>query len=482
MSYRTFGAVVLVCALAGCTVGPDYARPQTQAPQSWAEPLEGGLTVETTDLRQWWHGFNDPMLDSLVDRALVGSLDLRQAAARVREARALRGVTAADQLPNVDVGGSASYSRTSENTDFADNAPGTESDVYDAGFDATWELDVFGRVRRAVEAADADIESALESERDVRVTLLSEIARNYVEVRSFQARLAIAQKNVQTQQETLDLSRARLEAGLSPDLEVAQAEAQVESSRAQLPELATALKQAAFRLDVLLGLQPGTLLAELESAQPVPAAPEAADVGLPAELLRRRPDIRRAERDLAAASARVGVATAELYPRFTLSGNFGFESSEIGNLFDGDSRTWGIGPLSVRWPLFDGGRIRSNIRVQEARQEQTLVEYERTVLSAYEEVANAMVRYARIRERHASLTRAEQASQRAFELANDLWSRGLTDFLNVLDTQRALFLIQDQRAAAAAALSTSLIALYKALGGGWDYQAESVQALGEAEG
>jgi NodT family efflux transporter outer membrane factor (OMF) lipoprotein len=221
-------------------------------------------------------------------------------------------------------------------------------------------------------------------------------------------------------------------------------------------------------LDILLGLVPGTLTPELEAGAPVPPTPAAVPIGLPAELLRRRPDIRRAERSVAAATARIGVATADLYPRFTLSGSFALESTQFGNLFHGDSRTWSAGPLAVRWPIFDAGRIRSNIQVQEARQEQTLVAYERTVLQAYEEVANALVAYARIRERRDSLAIAVEADQRAVELANDLWRRGLTDFLNVLDTQRALFVLQDQLAESQAGVTTSLVALYKALGGGWD--------------
>lgn len=466
--------------LSGCTVGPDHVAPEARGPEQWPEALENGIAAGAPDMRRWWARFEDPTLDSLVDRALAGNLDLREAAARVRESRALRGVTASDQFPTVSAGGSTSYSRDSENA-FEDGGfgnPGEETDLYDVGFDATWEIDVFGRVRRAVEAADADLAASIESERDARVILVSEVARTYMELRSAQARLEIARQNVQTQQETLDLSRDRLGAGLGTDLQVSQATSQLETTRSQIPVLTIRMKQAGHRLDVLLGQQPGTLNEELASVSPVPPSPGEIPIGLPAELLRRRPDIRRAERELAAATARVGVATADLYPRFTLSGSFGLESEDTDTLFSADSQRWSVGPLAVRWPIFTAGRVRSTIKVNEARQEQALIAYERTVLTAYEEVANALVSYARVRERRESLTRAMQASALAVELSQDLWTRGLTDFLNVLDSQRALFLLQDQLAESAADEATSLVALYKALGGGWNDQA--AQAMTEA--
>lgn len=453
----------------GCTVGPDHTPPQDPAPEApWPEPMQDGLTTAEPDLREWWRGFGDPALDALVERALDGNLDLREAVARVREARALRGVVAADQLPTVNVGGSGTYERFSENTFGGFGEPGQKGEFYEVGFDATWELDVFGGIRRAVEAAEADVGSAIESAQDVRVTLISEVARNYVEFRSFQSRLAIARENLRIQQETLDVSQSRLDAGVSGELEVAQSRSLLESTRATIPVLEIQMKEAAYRLDVLLGQRPGALMPELAAAAPVPAVPEAVPVGLPADLLRRRPDIRRAERNLAAATARIGVATADLYPRFRLNGSFGLESTHFGDLFESGSRAWSVGPFEVVWPIFDAGRIRNNIRVQEARQEQALAAYERTVLEAHEEVARALVGYARLRDRRDSLRRAVEANRRAVDLANELWSRGLTDFLNVLQTQGDLFILQDQLAASEAAVSTNFIALYKALGGGWE--------------
>lgn len=459
-------ALAFMC---GCSVGPSYTPPATAAPVDWSEALGDGLASENTDLSVWWRAFGDSTLDMLVDRALVQSLELREAASRVREARALRGVTAADRLPTLDARGAATYSRDSRNTFGGSfDTGGRNIELYDAGFDASWELDLFGRVRRSVEAADAQLESAYESERDARVTLLSEIARNYMEFRSSQARLRLAHENVRIQEDTLDISRERFRAGISTELQVAQAEAQLQSIRSRIPLLTMDLKSAAFRLDVLLGLQPGSLMAELAPERPVPAAQGAIGIGLPADLLRRRPDIRRAERELAAATARVGIATADLYPRLTLNGSFGFQSERIGNLFESDSVAWSAGPLAVRWPIFNAGRVRSAIRVQEARQEIAIVAYERTVLNAYEEVANALVAYARLLERRESLSLAVEASALAVELSNDLWSRGLTDFLNVLDSQREHFLLEDQLAECDADVATNLVAIYKALGGGWD--------------
>lgn len=463
--------------LAGCTVGPRHTPPEARAPGAWPEAMSGGLAAETADLAVWWRGFGDPMLDTLVERSLSGSLDLREAAARVREARAARGVTAADRLPTVNARGSGSLRRSSGNSQGGPGgAPGETNDSYDVGFDASWEIDVFGRVRRGVEAADADIDAAVESQRDARVVLVAEVARNYVEMRSAQARLAITEQNVKSQRETLGLSEDRLRAGLGTDLDVARALAQLETRRAQIPPLMTAQKQSAYRLDVLLGQVPGSLAAELEASAAVPTAPAAVRIGIPAELLRRRPDIRKAERDLAAATARVGVATADLYPRFMLSGNFGLQSGSLNNLVEAQSQSWSVGPLSVRWPIFDHGRVRAGVRVQESRQERALIAYERAVLVAHEEVANALVGYARVRERRESLARAVAANTRAVDLATDLWSRGLTDFLDVLDSQRALFLVQDQLAASDAEVATNLISLYKSLGGGWEMEMVAAEA------
>lgn len=476
-------------ALTGCTVGPNYKRPAVAVPASFA--AESSTTQPSVDLARWWTTFNDPALDALIDRAVASNLDLRLATARLREARALRGVAGADLFPDVNVSGSYTRSRASENAFDFDGAgggtggggnggganpgfgnfavPGEERDLYQAGFDANWEVDVFGRVRRSVEAANADIGAAVEGRRDALVTLLAEVARNYVEVRGFQRRIDIARANLKTQQDTLELTGARFKAQLISELDVTRADAQVATTAAQIPALEAQRNQAAHRLAVLLGQEPGALLNELFSAaQPtIPSGPPEVPVGLPSDLLRRRPDVRRAERELAAATARIGVATADLFPRFSLTGSLGLQSEEFNDLASLDSRFFSIGP-SVSWPVFDAGRIRSNIRVQDARQEQALVRYEQSVLTALEDVENALVGYGKERQRRTSLQRAVDANRRSVEMATQLYDRGLTDFLDVLEAQRALFASEDALVQSDRTISTNLVALYKALGGGWE--------------
>lgn len=461
--------------LVGCTVGPPYIPPSPDAPDAWAASLEGGVAARPASLARWWSGFGDPTLDTLVTRAIAGNLDLKSATARVREARALRTISGAAQYPSIDATGAYSNQLRSENIDpgaASPNNPGVgartdPTDLYALGFDASWELDVFGRVRRSVEAADADLSAAEESRRDVLVSLLAEVARNYVELRSLQNRLDIARRNVAAQEDTLSLADSRFRGGLTSELDVAQARSNVERTRSQIPLLESSMRQAQHRLAVLIGTHPGTLAAELDIAAPVPSPPAEIAVGLPSELLRRRPDIRRAERELAAASARIGVATADLFPRFMLTGSVGVQSSPLGNLFDANSFAYSVGP-SVRWNLFDAGRVRATIAVQNAREEQALAAYDRSVLVAFEEVENALVAYARELVRRGSLRAGTDAAGRAVELATERYTRGLTNFQDVLDAQRQLFALQDDLAQSERSVTSSVVALYKALGGGWE--------------
>jgi len=471
------GVAVLALLTAGCTVGPDYRRPDTPVPAMWSEARYDGIDTRPADLARWWEEFNDPALTRLVQRAAGSNLDLRLAEGRIREARALRRVAEAGAWPSVDVSGSYSRSRTSENA-IAPSSQGSGGspffrgsnngqDLFRSGFDSSWEIDVFGGVRRSVESADATVEASIEERRDVLVTLLGDIARNYIDLRGFQRRLAVAQNNLTAQQDSLEITRVRFQAGLANYLQVSQAEAQVNTTAAEIPALEALSKQAAHRLDVLLGIQPGALSAELSTDAPIPALPPQAHVGLPSELLRRRPDIRRAERQLAAANAEVGVATADLYPKFSLSGVFGVTSISASDWFSAPSRFWSIGP-TIRWPIFDAGRIRANIEVRNARQEQALTTYEKTVLTAFEDVENALVSYAKEQVRYRSLRDAVVANRRALALADELYKNGLVDFLNVLDSQRSLYAAEDDLTRSEAAMATNLVALYKALGGGWE--------------
>jgi NodT family efflux transporter outer membrane factor (OMF) lipoprotein len=487
-------ACLFAITIAGCTVGPEYKRPESKAPDHFGEVA----ATKTVDVARWWTTFKDPTLNSLIDRAVAANLDLRLATARIRESRAQRGVVGADLWPDVNLGGSYNHSRGSENAFSFDSgslgngngnggggnggggtgnpgvgnfaAPGQEQDLYQVGFDANWELDVFGRVRRSIEAAEADTAAAIEDRRDTLVTLLAEVARNYVELRSFQRRLVIAKDNLKSQQDTLDLTRAKFRAQIISELDVTRSEAQVASTASQIPSLESQRNQAAHRLAVLVGQQPRALLDKLlarADASVIPAGPPEVPPGIPSEVLRRRPDVRRSERELAAATARIGVATADLFPRFSLTGSLGLQSQTFNDLGEYGSRFYSIGP-SVSWPFFDAGRIRSNINVKTAQQEQALVRYEQSVLTALEDVENALVSYGKEQQKREQLQRAANANRRSVEMARQLYERGLTGFLDVLEAQRNLFISEDALVQSDATVSSNLVALYKALGGGWD--------------
>lgn len=469
--YSRIGIVVLLCLAAGCTVGPDYREPALAVPGAWKEAQQHGVVARPADLTRWWTAFDDPLLNSLVEQAVESNLDLRVAGARIREARALRAAVGAGAWPNLDVSGSYSRNRTSENALNVASAGGgsgvkLERNLFTAGFDANWEIDVFGGVRRSVEAADATLQATEYNQRDVLVTLLGDVARNYIDVRSAQRRLAVARDNLRTQQDSLELTRVRFEAGLASDLDVARAEAQLSTTASQIPTFESDLKSAAYNLDVLLGHSPGTLWPKLQEVIDIPQLPGEVMVGLPSDLLRRRPDIRLAERRLAAATAQVGSAIADLFPKFFLIGDLGLQSISASDWFTGRSRFWSVGP-TISWPVFDGGRIRANIEIRNAQQEQALSEYEKTVLIALSDVEKSLVNYAQEQVRYQSLNAAVAANRRAVAMAQELYIRGLNDYLNVLDTQRALYVTESEMAQSRAQMASNLIALYKALGGGW---------------
>lgn len=457
---------LLLFLLGGCaTVGPDYIAPSPKAGTQWSTELEEGLRAKPVDAEQltrWWQTLNDPVLTKLEEAAVQGSLDLAQAKARIREARARRGLADTDLYPTLDVSGSATKSQTTKST-----GTGLTSELYNAGFDAGWELDIFGGVRRGVEAAQGDLEAGIADLSDVLVTLTAEVGSNYVQVRTYQARLNVALANLDIQQQTLDLALSRFEAGLSDELPVQQARYNLAGTRSQMPSLRSGLAAAKNRLAVLTGREPGAVHDLLEATSPIPVTPVTVAVGVPAETLRRRPDIRRAERRLAAQTARIGQATANLYPRFRLAGSIGLEALDSVDFLDTDNGFWGIGP-SISWNVFDAGAIRRNIEVQTAVQEQFLIGYESAVLGALEEVENGLTAYAQEQLRREELANAVTAAKRAEELARDRYTAGLVDFTDVLDAQRSLLTFQDQLATSRGTVTTNLIALYKALGGGWN--------------
>jgi NodT family efflux transporter outer membrane factor (OMF) lipoprotein len=339
--------------------------------------------------------------------------------------------------------------------------------LFQAGLDAAWELDIFGGVRRSVEAADAEVRFAVEDSRDALITLVSEVALNYVELRGFQQEIVIARSNLAAQQQTAELTRKRFQGGLVGALDVANADAQVATTASQIPVLETSSQQAIYNLSVLLGLEPAALLAELSSASSIPANPPEVPMGIPSDLLRRRPDIRRAEAQIHSATARIGVATADLFPKFSLTGSLNFQNDQLHGLINSENRFWTVGP-AVDWQIFSAGRVSSNIELQKALHQESVLAYQKTVLTALQDVQNALVAYAKEHERRKSLVDAVTANRKAVELATQLYTQGQTDFLNVLDAQRSLFVSEDSLVQSTRNLSTDLVALYKALGGGWE--------------
>ncbi len=503
-------AVLLALLLAGCTVGPDYRPPHPSIASSFSEmpqaskqraasrPVSGGDVAQ-----RWWTNFHDRELDQLVARAIAGNRDLQQAASRVRQARAERGLARAALQPTVDVTAGYSRARGSENVQlpfgqggaggattgptasaatrsqagaqqaapaspFGEGGfPGATTELYQAGFDASWELDVFGGGRRNLEAAVATVQAAEEGRRALLVTLLGEVARTYIELRSTQRRLAIARDNLGAQRELLDITNARRDAGLATDLDSARQQAQIATTTATIPALESAERVTTHALAILTGGPPDALDAELSSATELPALPPEVPVGVPSDLLRRRPDIRRAERELAAATAGIGVATADLFPHFSLTGALGVDSSEPGDLAQWSSRYYAIAP-GLRWPLLDWGRVQARIRVENEKQQQALTNYEDTVMRALRDVEDALVRLEKEQARRSSLQDAVNASRHAFAIARDQRQQGLVDATVALDAQRSLLASEDALAQSDAAIRLDLIALYKALGGGWE--------------
>ena len=454
---------ILLSLAFGCAVGPNYQRPEIATPKAFSEAnAEGPKSFE-----RWWTHFQDPMLESLVSRAVQGNLDLKVSSARIREARAARGIAIAAGLPQLSASGG--YSRSKQLVARADGVAlaqgASPQNVFEAGFDASWEIDVFGGVRRDAEAAQAQVQAAEEAREDLLVTLIADVARNYIEMRGAERQIEIVDQTVEAQNESLALAQARFESGIGSELDVTRAEGLVAATVSQRPALEVLRRQSALRIGVLLGRDPESLLAELEAPGALPPAPPEVPQVLPSELLSRRPDLRRGERELAAATARIGVAKADLFPRFNLLGAFGRRSNDISSL-NASSQFWS-GGFFFQWPIFAGGRIRANIHVQEARQEQALLRYEEAILIALEEVENALTAHGRELSRQESLRTSVAANRRALELATERYTSGLENFLAVLDAQRSVYAAEDQLVQSQRNVAVALIAVYKALGGGW---------------
>lgn len=470
--YRTLrysGAVNLVrlllvwgtVFLLGCMAGKDYEEPEVRVPKSWRGGA--GAKLDERELRTWWRALNDRKLTELVNQAVRKSPQLRLAAASLKEARALRGVTESGRFPTLQGSGSVDRGRRGLLGRPASNT------LYSGTFDAAWEGDLFGKVRRQVESAEAQVQATEEDYYDVLVTLTAEVALNYVEVRAFQKRLEVAQNNRAAQQRTVDIVRGSFEEGEVSRLDLEQAQANLETTESQIPLLESRLSQARHRLAVIVGYAPRSLDTALGKAGEIPVGPRSIAVGVPAEVMRRRADVRRAERLLAAQWARVGVAKAELYPSFQLLGTVGLESIGTGTFLKSSSGIFGVGPL-VRWNVFNGGKVRQMIKVETARQEQALINYEAAILNALRDVEDAIVAYGKEMVRRELLMRAEQTTRRTVELAQSQYREGESSFVTVLDAQRSLFKVQDQLVQSEALVTTNIIRLYKALGGGWIYR------------
>lgn len=458
--------LIAVIVFGGCaTVGPDYSQPDLPD-VSYGDVLQNGdadavaLTPET--LAHWWSTLDDPILTDLIQQSAQSNLDVKEAKARMAEARYQLAISNAGLFPFFDSSANYTKSRASENTTFTLG----ERDVYTAGIDANWEIDIFGGVRREIEAAQADLQAQEENLNAVWTSLAGEVALNYVSLRTLQKRLKVAEENLKNQTETYEILRSSYESGLSSELPVQQARYVVEQTRSTIPVYKSGIESAMNALAVLTGVIPGTLHERLSEPRPIPQSSIEIVTGIPANSLRRRPDIRMAERQLAAQTARIGQAEAQLYPKFFLMGSIGLESLDAENLFESASKTWGFGP-TVSWPIFHANSIRKNIEAQNARQKQALARYEKAVLLAVKEVRDAIVDYAQEQARNQSLANAADAAQMAVEVSQDQYKNGLADFYNVLDAQRSLLTFQDQQAESDGELIANLVRIYKALGGGW---------------
>ena len=451
--------------LGGCAVGPNYHRPETAVDPHFANAGEPGFE-EADPVEHYWTGFADPMLTSLIEDALAHNKDLRVAEANLRAARAARRLAGFDQYPTINL--AASYTH---NLDSQEQLPGVdmhdrEFDAAQAGFDGLWELDLFGRVRRNVEAARGDVGAAAATLADARVSVIAEVSRDYFILRGLQDQLALTQRNADNQFSSLKLTRNRLEAGRGNELDTSRAEAQWQTTLASIPSLQASIATTAYRLSVLTGRQPTALTANLSTLAPMPALPPLNAIGTPETLLRRRPDVRVAERRLAAATARVGVAMGDLFPKVTLIGDVGYFAPTFGDFGQSEARFFSVGP-SISWAAFDLGRVRARISSSKALTDAALASYESAVLGALEDTEGALISYGRSQSRRDALAVAAAASDKAADLARKRFEGGLIDFLEVLDAERtalsAELLLSQSRTDAA----TSLIAVYKALGAGW---------------
>jgi len=460
--------------VAGCkAVGPDYVAPKPSAPASFAEApghISGQVSEAPFIDDAWWKNFGDANLDALIAQALKSAPDLAEAQARVREARALKGIAGAGRYPTADATGEYTRNLGSDNVPTGvppgGLGPGIHSNLWQAGFDASWEIDIFGGIRRSIEAADANFQAVAEDRADVTLTLLAEVARDYIDLRGAQRRIEVARKNLAIERDLLALTQSLLTAGLAPQQDVLRAEAQVRDIQAAIPEFETDERAAAYRIAALIARPFAEVSAELSVPVPIPQSASEVPVGLPSELIKRRPDVRAAERRIAAANARIGIARADLYPHFSLTGVAGIESLSFSSFGNASSGYYQIGP-GITWRIFDAGKIRFGVQAESARTAAATAAYERSVLDAFRDVETALVSYANTKVRRNELAAESAADTEATDIAKLLYARGVESFLPVLDAERSLYAADDALAQSERDSALALIALYKSLGGGW---------------
>lgn len=469
--FSCFALSGFILSVLGCAaVGPNYQAPSTVLPDSWNQSLSKDLHSSNPSLEAWWTRFNDPTLNRLIEVATRSNKDLAIAYERVTEARAARQSARSQLFPSLDLNGGVSRGRTSESLGSPSPPAGNTTNFWVSGLDAGWEADVFGGVRRTIEAADASTAATEEAYRDTLVSLLAEVSLNYIQIRTFDERIRLAQENIRNQQDSVKLTSDRLEAGLSPQIDVSQAKSNLATTTAVIPSLRNQRTIALNRLATLLGRYPAGTQSLLGTSKGIPKPAKSAGVGIPANLIRSRPDIRSAERALAYQNALVGVAEAELYPRFFLSGTFQLQSTTATDFVDLASRDYSFGP-NFRWNLFSGGRVKSQIAIEESRTKQAYLTYEKTVLLAVEEVENALSSVTNERQRMTALNEAVSASATTVSLVKDNYREGLIDFQNVLDAERTIFANQDEAAISQGQIAAAYVSLYKALGGGTEMRA-----------
>ncbi|VVP99796.1 Multidrug/solvent efflux pump outer membrane protein MepC [Pseudomonas fluorescens] len=467
---QLISSALLVMSLTACTVGPDFHKPEARQITEWSEPAKAAPSQAITETlnERWWEVFNDPTLSALSRRALTDNLDLKLASSRLEQSRAVRQVITADRYPTTAATGS--YARKRNSSEGLNDPSGHNGhsafNLWDAGFSASWELDFWGRVRRETEAADATLEVAENDRRGVLLSVLAETAQDYIQLRGVQNTRAVTEQNLEVARHSLKLSQLRLGDGVATDLDVAEAAAQVAAIESRLPALEQRQAQLINALSLLMGEPPQALAAELSTDAPVPQTPRQVAIGLPSQLAERRPDIRQAEARLHAATASIGVAKGDFYPRITLSGNVGSQAMQLSDFGSWGSRAFGIGP-QFTLPLFDGGRLRGVLNLREAQQQEAAIAYQQTVLRAWHEIDDQLSAYNASQLRRDSLAEAVRQNRIALQTAQRQYVEGVVDFVNVLTVQGALLATQEQWVESSTGVSLAAVGLYKALGGGW---------------